>query len=56
MQDTEFDLHRDDLARSEHRELIQVVIELMSAAKSERAYKNILATTLEQLLLVLQDH
>lgn len=37
MQDAEFDFHWDDLARSEHGEIIQVVIELMSAAKSERA-------------------
>ena len=56
MQDTEFDLHWDDLARSEHREFIQVVIELMSAAKGERACKNILVTNLAHLLVGLQDH
>lgn len=53
MQDTEFDLHRDGLARSKHREFIQVVIELMSAAKSERACKGPLETNLKQFLFVL---
>lgn len=43
MQDAQFDLHWDDLARSEYGEFIQVVIELVTAAKSERAWKDILA-------------
>lgn len=37
MQDAKFDLHWDDLARSEHGEFVQVVVELVSSAKGERA-------------------
>ena len=42
MQDTKFELHRDYLARPEHGELVQVVVELMPAAKSERAWGRLL--------------